>query len=219
MTDAQKLAEWMAELSTCVYNRLKKGKITMGLNEMWNENDESLEEPSKWPEYFDNDVTIDDAEKIFKTHFKEMSGYRFVFLFDDDEIKNIFDGDVEIQYSEDNTEQFVPTVYLGMIPKRKKVPIQNERKRPDPDVKLSSHYEKILLKHKHNALVIAANEIVERNKNGLGPLSTLYQSTWKISDEDKDFLRHYPYEVNSMTSFMQDVLDRVKNVKVKTYAN
>jgi hypothetical protein len=75
-----------------------------------------LEKPSKWPEFLDDAVTIKNVEKLFAENFEECSGYRFIFNFDQDEIKHIFDGDVELCYEEDDNEHFVPTIFLGMKP-------------------------------------------------------------------------------------------------------
>lgn len=105
MTDGQKLANWMTELGTCVYNRLKKEKITMGLLHN-NDNIDLLQD----------EVTIDQAEKYLDKNIKKTTGFQFIFNFDQDEIKHIFDGEVEIRYEEDDNEHFVPTVYLGMKP-------------------------------------------------------------------------------------------------------
>lgn len=108
LTDGQKLATWMAEVGTCVYNRLKKAEITMALID---------ETPMG---YLDNDHSINNVETYLNKNIKKTRGRGYVFNFDQDEIKHIFDGEVEIRYEEDDNEHFVPTVFLGMVTKEKK---------------------------------------------------------------------------------------------------
>lgn len=120
--NGQKLADWQTELSTCVYNQLKKAKITMGLLHALKYDIEPNEkQKNKIEGEIGGDETIEQVETFLNKNIKQTSGFIYVFNFDQDEIAHIFNGDVEIRYEEDDNEHFVPTVYLGMKPQTAKV--------------------------------------------------------------------------------------------------
>lgn len=118
MTDGQKLANYMAELSSCVYNKLKKAQIPMGL---------IYPHVSKLPKsitIFNIFNPIETVEAYLNKNIKKTAGYEFIFDFDQDDIKDIFDGTVEIRYEQNDDKKFVPTVFLGMAPTSRKSKVE-----------------------------------------------------------------------------------------------
>lgn len=115
MTNGQKLANWMAELGTCVYNRLKKeGLKTDRVNITNQDNDKVF--PSS---FFSDEKSLNEIEK-FLTIDEKFERQRIYFTYVFEFISpQTFDGSILISYSY-NGQVFTPTVYLGMSPQIKK---------------------------------------------------------------------------------------------------
>ena len=114
MNDGQKTAEYVKELATCVYNKIKKREITCGLFDIINEgNGKHVQNEN---DYLEDDHTIEEIEKYLEDNFDYCTGYEYWFNFDEEETKDVFDGQIEIRYKENEREEFVPVVYLGIQP-------------------------------------------------------------------------------------------------------
>lgn len=116
VSDAQKLANWQAELSTCVYNQLKKKGLKTGRVNIINQRYDKVNPSS----FFSEERSLNDIEKFLTIDEKfEMQRVYFTYIFEFISPQT-FDGSIQIQYSY-NGQEFVPTVFLGMTPITKKV--------------------------------------------------------------------------------------------------
>lgn len=190
ISDAQKLANWMAELGTCVYNKMKKAEIKVGLSQMIIDGSGKRVDERDVPEYLDTPHTISEMEKYLNKNIETTAGHIFIFGVHYDEITDIFNGGenymVELRYEEDDNEKFVPLVCLGMAPIAKSVKKVTAKKATKQDkeiddfiatIKPRSFYENMTIKELKSTL----------EQHGLPTSGTKDRLIYKLQPVDNTF--------------------------------
>ncbi len=116
MTDGQKLTSFVNEVSTCVFKLLRSNNIKCYLANLIDTGSGKHAEgegAERLEVEFENGMTIKELETYFVDNFDDCTGYDFRFSFD---ASKVYDGKVEIRYSENSDEKFIPEVFLGTNP-------------------------------------------------------------------------------------------------------
>jgi hypothetical protein len=120
MSFGKEIGDAILDLSECIYNAVKKNGLQIELIEViTNGSNKDLFMKNEWPIFFKKAQPLSTIEELFSDGIDECAGK--IFRFNVVKPGKIFNGIVQFVFEENDSDKFVPTVFLGTKPSIKTV--------------------------------------------------------------------------------------------------